>query len=271
MSPNRRFWKSPRTSPSRARSLFDLTGKVALITGASRGLGFAMAQGFARHGATVILNGRNAEALEASALRLRETGAAVHTSIFDVTNSEAIKAAVGKVEAEVGAIDILVNNAGIQHRQLMSELAEADWRRVIDTNLTGPLLVAQAVSPAMVRRKSGKIINICSLANEIGRPSIAPYMAAKGGLKMLTKSMALEWAKDNVQVNAIGPGFFKTEMNTPLVEDEAFNSWVCERTPAGRWGDPEELAGAAIFLASEAANYINGQIIYVDGGFLSSM
>ncbi len=164
-----------------------------------------------------------------------------------------------------------MNNAGIRHRQLISELEEADWRRVIDTNLTAPLLVAQAVSPAMVRRGSGKIINICSLANEIGRPSITPYMAAKGGLKMLIKSMAVEWAKDNIQVNAIGPGFFKTELNTSLVQDQAFNGWVCERTPAGRWGDPAELAGAAIFLASDASNYVNGQVIYVDGGFLSSM
>lgn len=251
--------------------MFDLTGKVALITGASRGLGFAMAQGFAKQGASVILNGRNAEALEKSAAQLRAAGGAVHTSVFDVTDSGAIKTAIGKIEAEIGAIDILVNNAGIQHRQLISELEEEDWQRVIDTNLTGPLLVARAVSPAMVQQQSGKIINICSLANEIGRPSIAPYMAAKGGLKMLTKSMAAEWAKDNVQVNGIGPGFFKTELNTPLVEDEAFNSWVCGRTPAGRWGDPSELAGAAIFLASEASNYISGQIIYVDGGFLSSM
>jgi len=251
--------------------LFGLAGKAALITGASRGLGFAIATGFAQQGASVILNGRNAETLEASAAELRAAGGAAHISVFDVTNSEEINAAVGKIEAEVGAIDILVNNAGIQHRQLMSDLDEADWQRVIDTNLTGPLLVAQAVAPGMVRRQSGKIINICSLANEIGRPSIAPYMAAKGGLKMLTKSMAAEWAKDNVQVNGIGPGFFKTELNTPLVEDEAFNSWVCGRTPAGRWGDPGELAGAAIFLASQASSYINGQIIYVDGGFLSSM
>ncbi len=251
--------------------MFGLAGKAALITGASRGLGFAIATGFAQQGASVILNGRNAETLEASAAELRAAGGAAHISVFDVTNSEEINAAVGKIEAEVGAIDILVNNAGIQHRQLMSDLDEADWQRVIDTNLTGPLLVAQAVAPGMVRRQSGKIINICSLANEIGRPSIAPYMAAKGGLKMLTKSMAAEWAKDNVQVNGIGPGFFKTELNTPLVEDEAFNSWVCGRTPAGRWGDPGELAGAAIFLASQASSYINGQIIYVDGGFLSSM
>ena len=251
--------------------MFGLAGKAALITGASRGLGFAIATGFAQQGASVILNGRNAETLEASAAELRAAGGAAHISVFDVTNSEEINAAVGKIEAEVGAIDILVNNAGIQHRQLMSDLDEADWQRVIDTKLTGPLLVAQAVAPGMVRRQSGKIINICSLANEIGRPSIAPYMAAKGGLKMLTKSMAAEWAKDNVQVNGIGPGFFKTELNTPLVEDEAFNSWVCGRTPAGRWGDPGELAGAAIFLASQASSYINGQIIYVDGGFLSSM
>ena len=184
--------------------LFDLTGKVALITGASRGLGFAIAKGFSGQGATVVLNGRNPETLDKSAAELRAAGGTVLTSAFDVTNSEAIKAAVG----DIGTIDILVNNAGIQHRQPLAELHEADWRRVIEANLTGPFLVAQAVAPGMVRRQSGKIINICSLANEIGRPNIAPYMAAKGGLKMLTKSMALEWAKDNVQVNGIGPGFF---------------------------------------------------------------
>lgn len=247
--------------------LFDLTGKVALITGASRGLGFAIAKGFSGQGATVVLNGRNPETLDKSAAELRATGGTVLISAFDVTDSEAIKAAVG----DIGTIDILVNNAGIQHRQPLAELHEADWRRVIEANLTGPFLVAQAVAPGMVRRQSGKIINICSLANEIGRPNIAPYMAAKGGLKMLTKSMALEWAKDNVQVNGIGPGFFSTELNAALVDDEDFSRWVCNRTPAGRWGEPDELAGAAVFLASQASNFVNGQVIYVDGGFLSSM
>ena len=251
--------------------MFDLTGKIALITGASRGLGFAIAKGFSEQGATVILNGRNPETLEKSAEELRLKGGSVHTSSFDVTNSDAIKSAVADIEKNVGSIDILVNNAGIQHRQLLSELQESDWRRVIETNLTAPFLVAQSVAPGMVRRKSGKIINICSLTSELGRANIAPYTTAKGGLKMLTKSMAVEWAKDNVQVNGIGPGYFLTEMNTALVEDEKFNNWVCNRTPAGRWGDPDELAGAAVFLASQASNYVNGQVIYVDGGFLSSM
>lgn len=232
---------------------------MALVTGSNRGLGFAIAKGPSQHGATVILNGRDREALEKSVAEIGANGGgAAHTSLFDVTDAGAIKAAVGEIEASIGAIDILVNNAGIQHRQLLDELQEADWRRVLDTNLTVPLLLAQAVSPGMVRRRSGKIINICSLANEIGRPGIAPYMAAKGGLKTLTKSMAVEWAKDNVQVNAIGPGYFLTEMNTAIAQDEAFNSWVCERTPAGRWGDPDELAGTVVFLASEASNFING-------------
>jgi gluconate 5-dehydrogenase len=251
--------------------MFDLTGKTALITGASRGLGFAIAKGFSTHGATVVLNGRNLEALEKSAEELRAKGGNIFTSSFDVTNSDVIRSSIADVEAKIGAIDILVNNAGIQHRQLLADLKETDWRRVLETNLTAPFLVAQSVAPGMVRRKSGKIINICSLTSELGRANIAPYTTAKGGLKMLTKSMAVEWAKDNVQVNGIGPGYFLTEMNTALVEDETFNNWVCNRTPAGRWGEPDELSGAAIFLASQASNYVNGQVIYVDGGFLSSM
>ena len=251
--------------------MFDLTGKTSLITGASRGLGFAIAKGFSTHGATVVLNGRNLETLEKSAEELRAKGGNIFTSSFDVTNSDAIKSSVADIEANIGAIDILVNNAGIQHRELLADLKEADWRRVLETNLTAPFLVAQSVAPGMVKRKSGKIINICSLTSELGRANIAPYTTAKGGLKMLTKSMAVEWAKDNVQVNGIGPGYFLTEMNTALVEDETFNNWVCNRTPAGRWGEPDELSGAAIFLASQASNYVNGQVIYVDGGFLSSM
>jgi len=251
--------------------MYDLTGKTALITGASRGLGFALAKGFSTHGATVVLNGRNLETLEKSAEELRAKGGNILTSSFDVTNSDAIRSSIADVEAKIGAIDILVNNAGIQHRQLLADLKETDWRRVLETNLPAPFLVAQSVAPGMVRRKSGKIINICSLTSELGRANIAPYTTAKGGLKMLTKSMAVEWAKDNVQVNGIGPGYFLTEMNTALVEDETFNNWVCNRTPAGRWGEPDELSGAAIFLASQASNYVNGQVIYVDGGFLSSM
>lgn len=251
--------------------MFDLTGKVALVTGASRGLGFAIAQGFAKQGATVVLNGRNPDTLEKSAEQIRAGGGDAHISSFDVTDASAIKAAVADIKSNIGDIDILVNNAGIQHRQLITDLPEADWRRVLETNLTAPFLMAQAIAPAMIERKSGKIINICSLTSEVGRANIAPYTTAKGGLKMLTKSMAVEWAKDNVQINGIGPGYFLTEMNTALVDDEQFNKWVCNRTPAGRWGDPDELAGTAIFLASDASNYVNGQVIYVDGGFLSSM
>lgn len=258
--------------------MFDLTGKVALITGASRGLGLSIAKGFLQQGACVVLNGRNPETLEKAADSLRaqidETAQnknLVHTSCFDVTDTQAIKTAVHDIEANIGAIDILVNNAGIQHRQPLSEFPEADWRRVLETNLTAPFLMAQSVASAMIKRKSGKIINICSITSEVGRNNIAPYAAAKGGLKMLTKAMAVEWAKDNVQVNGIGPGFFLTEMNIALSEDEKFNDWVCERTPASRWGKPDELAGAAVFLASEASNYVNGHILYVDGGFLSTM
>ncbi len=251
--------------------MFDLTGKVALVTGASRGLGYAIAKGLAKQGAIVVLNGRNSETLEKRVQEIRSMGATTYASCFDVTNTSAIKSAVTDIKSRIGDIDVLVNNAGIQHRQLIADLDEVNWRRVLETNLTAPFLLAKAAAAAMVARKSGKIINICSLASEVTRPNIAPYTTAKGGLKMLTKSMAIEWAKYNVQVNGIGPGFFQTEMNTALVEDEQFNSWVCNRTPAGRWGDEDELAGAAIFLASDASNYVNGQVIYVDGGFLSSM
>jgi gluconate 5-dehydrogenase len=251
--------------------LFDLSGKTALITGSSRGLGFAFAEGLGGCGATIVLNGTNPERLEQSAAKLSDKGITVHCAAFDVTDTAAIARAIPEIEATTGGIDILINNAGVQHRVPLEDFPEADWRRVMETNLMAPFLLTQAVVPAMIQRRAGKIINICSLTSEVGRQSIGPYVTSKGGLKMLTKQMAVEWAKHNIQANAIGPGYTTTEMNTALMENPEFNAWVCSRTPAGRWADPDELAGAAIFLSSKASDFVNGQIIYVDGGFLSTM
>ena len=251
--------------------LFDLTGKTALITGSGRGLGFAYAEGFGACGATVVINDIDAERVGQAAAKLRDQGITVHEAPFDVTDGEAINKAVAGSEAATGGIDILINNAGVQHRRPLEEFPEEDWRRVIEINLMAPFLVTQAVVKGMIARRSGKIINICSLTSEVGRATIAPYTTAKGGLKMLTKQMAVEWAKHNIQANAIGPGYFTTEMNTALMENVEFDAWVKGRTPAGRWGDPEELVGTAIFLASKASDFVNGQVIYVDGGFLSTM
>ncbi len=251
--------------------LFDLTGRTALITGSGRGLGFAYAEGFGACGATVVVNDLDAERAEQAAARLRGKGITVHAAPFDVTDSAAIAKAVSGIAAATGGIDILVNNAGVQHRCPLEEFPEKDWRWVIETNLMAPFLVTRAVVAGMIERKAGKIINICSLASEVGRATIGPYTTAKGGLKMLTKQMAVEWAKHNIQANAIGPGYFATEMNTALIENPEFDAWVKGRTPAGRWGEPGELVGAAIFLASKASDFVNGQVIYVDGGFLSTM
>jgi gluconate 5-dehydrogenase len=252
-------------------SLFDLKDKVALITGSSQGLGLAMARGLAGAGATIILNGRNEEKLQGAVTQLQEEGFTVHGYSFDTTQVPQVEHCIRAIEVNVGSIDILVNNAGIQRRAPLESFNLTDWQEVMDINLTGVFVVAQQVARGMITRKEGKIINIASLTSEVARPTVAPYTAAKGGVKMLTKAMATEWAKHNIQVNGIGPGYFVTEMNKPLVEDAAFNSWICARTPAGRWGDPSELAGAAIFLASRASDFINGQILYVDGGVLASL
>ena len=251
--------------------LFDLTGRTALITGSSQGLGFAFARGLAQAGAALVLNGRNTTKLAAAAEQLRAEGARVTTAAFDVNDSAAIATGVARIEAEFAPIDILLNNAGIQRRAPLLEMNEGQWREVIDTNLTSAFLVTRAVAPRMITRRAGKIINICSLMSDVGRPTIANYSAAKGGLKMLTRSMTVEWAKHNLQINGIGPGYFVTELTKPLVENPEFNKWICGRTPAGRWGQPEELVGAAVFLASRASDFINGQIIYVDGGILASL
>ncbi len=245
--------------------LFDLTGRRALITGSSQGIGFALAEGLAAAGAAVVLNGRDAERLEAARGRL--PGAA--TAIFDVTDPAASEAAIATLEAEEGPIDILVNNAGIQRRAPLHEFPVETWREVMATNLDAVFFVGQAVAKRMIERKRGKIINICSLMSEAGRQTVAPYTAAKGAVKQLTKGMCADWARFGLQINGIGPGYFATPLNKALVEDPDFNAWVEKRTPAGRWGEVEELQGACIFLASDASSFVNGQIIYVDGGMLA--
>ena len=245
---------------------FDLTDKVALVTGAYRGLGFAIAKGLARAGATVVLNGRKPEALAAAAKALTDANLSASTAVFDVTDAQAIRRGVDGILASYGHLDILVNNAGIQRRNPLVDFTQKDWDDIIATNLTAPFLVSQAVLPGMIARKAGKIIHIASLMSELARPTVVPYTAAKGGVRQLTRGMAVELAPHGVQVNAIAPGYFATEMNRALIDDAEFNAWVCKRTPAGRWGQPEEIAGLAVFLASAAANYITGQLITIDGG-----
>ncbi len=252
-------------------SLFDLTGRTALITGSSRGLGLAMARGLGQAGAALVLNGRNEATLATSAAELRAEGFQVSTVAFDVTKSSAIESAMAHIEAEIAPIDILVNNAGLARRALLVEMTEEQWREVLDTNLTSAFLVTRCVAPRMIARRAGKIINTCSLLSEVGRSSAGNYGASKGGLKILTRTMATEWAQHNLQINGIGPGFFPTEMTEPLAKSADFNRWVCDRTPAGRWGKPEELVGATVFLASRASDFVNGQIIYVDGGLLATI
>ena len=250
---------------------FDLTGRVALVTGAYRGLGFAIARGLAAAGARVILNGRNADALAGAKGVLAGEGLAAEAALFDVTDADAIREGVAAATRRVGAIDILVNNAGIQRRHALVDFPRDDWDAIIATNLTAPYLVSQAVLPAMIAGKRGKIIHIASLMSELARPSVVPYTAAKGGIRQLTRGMAVELAPHNIQVNAIAPGYFATEMNRALLDNPAFDAWVKGRTPAGRWGEPDEIAGLAVFLASSAANYITGQMVMIDGGMSVSL
>lgn len=251
--------------------LFDLSGKTALVTGSSRGLGLVFARGLAQAGATVVLNGRNAETLKQGVAELRNEGLAARGYAFDVVDGKQLREHVSRIEKEVGPVDILVNSAGIQKRAPILDMEESVWREVLEVNLTGVFLTSKIVGKGMVERRRGKIINICSMMCEVGRPTIAPYTAAKGGVKMLTRAMAVEWAEYNVQVNGLGPGYFATEMNKALVEDPKFDSWIRQRTPARRWGRPEELIGAAVFLASRASDFVTGQILYVDGGILASL
>lgn len=253
-------------------SLFSLSGKTALITGSTRGLGYAYALGLAKAGATVILNGTREAHMKTALDGLQAQGFNARGFIFNVASEQEIERVFSQLDDENVRVDIVINNAGIQFRQPMLELALSDWQRVLDVNLTSAFLVARAAARRMVARRSGgKIINIGSLTSEAARATVAPYTAAKGGIKLLTKSMAAEWATHNIQTNGIGPGYILTDMNTALVEDETFNAWVCSSNPSGRWGKPEELIGTAIFLASSASDYVNGQMIYVDGGWLATL
>ena len=250
--------------------VFDITGRTALVTGSSRGIGRALATGLAEAGCTVVLNGRDARRLEAARAELAErTGAAVHAAGFDVTDPAAVTDGVARIEREIGAIEILVNNTGAQHRAPFLEFPDADWYRLLDTNVTSAFLVGREVARRMVPRGSGKIVNVASLQSEVVRPGIAPYAATKGALKMLTKGMCADLAPSGIQVNAIGPGYFETELTAALVADPEFSAWVRGRTPAGRWGRVEDLVGALLFLCSPASDFVNGQILYVDGGMLA--
>jgi len=249
-----------------ADKLFDLKGRVALITGSSGGLGKVLAEGLAGSGVTVIINGRQGKKVDAVVNSLKGKGYNAVPSLFDVTHPAEIQKAAEEVYARCGSPDILINNAGINLRRPLEEFPEEDWDAILNTNLKSAYLVSRTFVKPMIEKKEGKIINICSLQSELGRKTIAPYAASKGGLKMLTRAMAAEWAEYNIQVNGIGPGYFKTELTRPLFEDDTFDRWLINRTPAGRWGEPEELVGTVLFLASKASSYINGQVIFVDGG-----
>jgi gluconate 5-dehydrogenase len=250
---------------------FRLDGRVALVTGSSAGIGLALARGLGQAGATVVLNGRSAASCEAAAATLRSEGLQVRTQVFDVTESTQVVKAVDTIEASVGPIDILINNAGIQRRAPFADFVEADWHELMRTNLDSVYHVGQAVARKMIPRKRGRIINICSVQSELGRPGIAPYTASKGAVKMLTKGMAIDLGPHGINVNGLGPGYFKTELNAKLVADETFSSWLINRTPSRRWGDVEDLAGAAVFLASDASKFVNGHILYVDGGVTATL
>ena len=251
------------------QDLFGLEGKTALITGSARGLGFTIAQGMAQAGATIIINDVVEDRIKKAEKAFKDHGLKAVGALFDITDAAAVATHITRLEREVGPIDILFNNAGIQIRHPIEEFPEEEWERIIRVNLTGVFLVSKYAAKGMIQRRRGKIIHMCSMQSELGRPTITPYAASKGGVKMLVRGMATEWGKHNIQVNGIGPGYFITEMTRALVEDEKFNSWLCGRTPANRWGDPSELVGAAIFLASKASDYVNGHVLYVDGGMLA--
>ena len=249
---------------------FDISGRIALITGSSRGIGKALAQGLAEAGAVVVLNARNAEALTSTADQIREaTGAIVHERPFDVTDPASVAAGIADIEDTVGPLAICVNNAGMQKRAPFVDFTDDDWNALLATNLTSAFLVGREVARRMTPRGAGKIINIASLQSEVSRPGIAPYAATKGAIKMLTRGMCGDLAGSGICVNAIGPGYFETELTAALVADETFSSWVRGRTPAGRWGKVEDLVGTLIYLSSDASAFVNGQIVYVDGGMLS--
>ncbi len=249
---------------------FSLEDKIALVTGASYGIGMALAKALAGAGATIVFNDLNAEAVEKALVEYKNCGINAHGYVFNVTDEEQVYTYIAKIEKEVGVIDILVNNAGIIKRIPAVEMTAADFRQVIDVDLNGPFIMSKAVAPSMIKKGSGKIINICSMMSELGRETVSAYAAAKGGLKMLTKNLACEWAEYNIQVNGLGPGYIATPQTAPLREDgHPFNTFIIGRTPAARWGTPEDLQGPAVFLASSASDFVNGHILYVDGGILA--
>lgn len=246
--------------------LFDLSGRTALVTGSSRGLGRAMAEGLARAGATVLINGTDVRRVSETVAALGGAGLKARAAAFDITAEPAVIAAFEGFDAEGVAVDILVNNAGIQFRKPIVEMETENFRRVLDVNLTSAFVVAREAAKRMIPRGRGKVINIASLISAFGRATISPYAASKGGILMLTRTMAAEWAAHGIQANAIGPGYMETDMNQALMDNPAFDAWVKGRTPSKRWGKADELCGTAIFLASSASDYVNGQIIFVDGG-----
>ncbi|SOE96606.1 gluconate 5-dehydrogenase [Burkholderia sp. D7] len=251
--------------------MFDLSGKRALVTGSSTGIGFALARGLAGAGAQVILNGRNEARLAEAVERLRGDGLTADALSFDVTSPSEVSAAIERIEREHGPIDILVNNAGMQRRAPLDQFSHEQWQELMKTNVDSVFLVGQAVARFMITRGAGKIVNICSVQSELGRPDIAAYTATKGAVKMLTKGMAIDWGKHGIQVNGLGPGYFKTELTEALVNNETFSAWLIGRTPSRRWGDVEDLVGAAIFLTSAASDFVNGHILYVDGGVTATL
>ena len=250
---------------------FRLDQRLALVTGSSSGIGLALARGLGQAGASLVLNGRDAAKLETTAAGLRAEGLTVFCRAFDVTDATASEAAVAGIEAEIGTIEILVNNAGLQRRGAFHEFAPTDWADIMRTNVDSMFYVGQAVAKRMVPRGRGRIINICSVQSELGRPGIAPYAASKGAVKMLTKGMAIDLGPFGITVNGIGPGYFKTELTQKLVDDPTFSAWLINRTPSRRWGDVEDLAPAAVFLASDAGRFVNGHILYVDGGVTATL
>ncbi|GJJ79655.1 gluconate 5-dehydrogenase [Pasteurella canis] len=253
------------------KNLFDLQGKRALITGAAQGIGFLLANGLAEYGAEIIVNDITSEKALAAVDKLHQKGFRAHAIPFDVTQKTQIETNISLIEEKIGAIDILINNAGIQRRHPILDFPEKDWDDVININQKAVFLMIQEVSKYMVKRKAGKIINICSMQSELGRDTITPYAASKGAVKMLTRGACVELARYNIQVNGIAPGYFKTEMTKTLVENQQFTQWLCQRTPANRWGEPDELIGSAVFLSSKASDFINGHLLFVDGGMLVSV
>ncbi|WP_081159326.1 SDR family oxidoreductase [Ensifer aridi] len=251
--------------------IFDLTGRRALVTGSSQGIGYALACGLAEHGAAVVLNGRDRSKLASAASSLKEAGHDVAVSDFDVTDTDAVNRGVDAIERDIGPIDILINNAGMQFRTPLEDFPAERWEQLLRTNVSSVFYVGQAVARHMIARGAGKIINIASVQSELARPGIAPYTATKGAVRNLTRGMCTDWAKYGLQINAIAPGYFKTPLNQALVDSQEFSSWLEKRTPAARWGEVEELVGSAVFLASRASSFVNGHTLYVDGGITTSL